>query len=98
MLTQVTDLVLEDMLDGTIRRKSFYEKRECKDSFRCEYEAVLKALADHQELLNKQGEELEMLMDSQTVQKQLNRQYGMNDDDTREIADSWEECAFSLDP
>ena len=41
----------------------FYEKRECKDSFRCEYQAVLKALADHQKLF-KQREELEILVDA----------------------------------
>jgi hypothetical protein len=33
-----------------------------------------------------EGTEIESLMDNQIVQKQLNRKYGINDDNTREIA------------
>jgi ribonuclease HI len=65
--------------------KSFYEKRNCVDSFRCEYEAVLRVLEDHKELIE-QKEPVEILMDNETVIKQLRREYGINRDDTREIA------------
>lgn len=65
--------------------KGFYEKRNCNDAFRCEYEAILRVLEDHKNIVN-EGTEIEILMDNQTVQKQLNRRYGINDDNTREIA------------
>jgi ribonuclease HI len=65
--------------------KSFYEKRNCNDAFRCEYDAILRVLEDHKNIVN-EGIEIEILMDNQIVQKKLNRKYGINDDNTREIA------------
>ena len=64
--------------------KKFYDKRECKDSFRCEYEAVLQALKDHEQLI--QDNEIEILMDNETVAKQLNKKYAINSEDSRQMA------------
>ena len=81
-------------------RKTFYEKRGCKDSFRCEYEAVLKAITDHEDIIK--DNEIEMLMDNITVVKQLNKKYGINSDDSRDMAlKIWklvrEKCQISMD-
>ena len=64
--------------------KRFYEKRDCKDSFRCEYEAILRALEDHEEII--ESNEINILMDNQTVANQLNNKFGINQNDTRDTA------------
>jgi ribonuclease HI len=65
--------------------KDSYNRIDCKDSFRCEYEAILKALGDHIEIVNSLTE-IEFLIDNQIVQKQLNRQSAINDEETRRVA------------
>jgi ribonuclease HI len=64
--------------------KTFYEKRMCKDSFICEYEAIIKALEDHKDII--ENNEVEILMDGRTVADQLNRKAALNRDDIREMA------------
>ena len=64
--------------------KKFYDKREYKDSFRCEYEAIIQALKDHEEIIK--DNEIEILIDSKVVAEQLNHKSAMNSDDIRDMA------------
>jgi cold shock CspA family protein len=73
--------------------KTFYEKRDCTNSFLCEYDAILRAVQDHATTIN-EGNEVEFLIDNQAVQKQLNKQNGINDDKARQKAlKIWETVA-----
>lgn len=58
----------------------FHTKLDCADSFRCELQAVFRALEDHKEAL-----EIAILLDNRTVADQLNRKAGINDDDIRDL-------------
>jgi ribonuclease HI len=63
---------------------SGFKKSECKDSFRCEYAAVVYALGNCKNL--NEGDEVELKMDNEVVVAQLNRQSAINDDDIRKLA------------
>ena len=64
--------------------RRFYEKKECANNHTCELEAVLKALVDHMDSIEK--DEIEILLDSDSVVKQLNGENAINRDDIRELA------------
>jgi len=64
--------------------KRFYEKRNCADAFRCELEAVIRALEDHKELM--ENNEIHILLDNKAVADQLNSKSGINHDDVRSTA------------
>jgi ribonuclease HI len=61
--------------------KSFFTKLDCVDSFRCEFQAVLRALEYHKEL-----SEITILMDNQVVADQLTHKSGINHEDALNVA------------
>lgn len=61
--------------------KRFYAKLDCKDSFQCEVQAVLRAIQDHKELL--ETYEILILVDNRTVADQLNSKAGINSEEAR---------------
>src|SRR5712691_1856026 len=64
--------------------KSHFAHSNCKDSFRCEYAAIIHALENSKGM--KDGDEVELRSDNEVVVKQLNHQSAMNEDDIRKIA------------
>jgi ribonuclease HI len=64
--------------------KSFHEKRNCLDSFRCEYEAIIRALEDNKDAI--QNDVVTPLTDNETVANQLNHTDAINKEDIREMA------------
>jgi ribonuclease HI len=71
--------------------KAHYKASECKDSFRCEYEAILYALDRVKDAA--EGDELEVRIDNEVVVKQLNHESGINEEDVRRRAFKvWDWC------
>ena len=64
--------------------KSHFDRSNCKDSFRCEYVAIIHALEHIKGV--KAGDEIELRIDNEVVVKQLNHESAMNEDDIRKMA------------
>lgn len=66
----------------------FHQASDCKDSFRCEYEAILHLLRNAKGL--GLDDEIQIRSDNETVVRQLNHDYAINDPDIRQYAmDVW---------
>ena len=63
---------------------SDYKKTNCKDSYRCEYAAIVFALEKCKGV--NAGDELELRMDNEVVSMQLNRVSAINDEDVMKQA------------
>jgi ribonuclease HI len=61
-----------------------YKKADCKDSFRCEYAALVFMLGNCKDFAR--GDEVEVRMDNEVVVKQLNHNSAINDEDVRKEA------------
>ena len=64
--------------------KTHYKASDCKDRFRCEYEAILYALDRFKDF--GKSDELEVRIDNEVVARQLNHESGINDEDVRKQA------------
>lgn len=64
--------------------ETFYNLIDCKDSFRCEFAAILHFLENAKGL--QKTDRIQIRCDNNTVVHQLNHEYAINEDDIREYA------------
>lgn len=63
--------------------EAFAKPNDCKDSFRCEYTAIIHLLENARGL--GQNDEVQIRCDNNTVVRQLNHDYAINDNDIRDF-------------